>query len=232
MYCNFDPKEKKKVKKKPCTHKSLFMFSPLLKSCFPYYVSSPAHPVQQHDSTVNDSHLSVANYGATSRDYYNGNRNGWKEEDDIDNCVYNYNSGCDDDVNCGSSSGRRYSPPCEPPPPTPYANLFNVTEIEYAVPFIQRYQFGNGTNDMVVYENGRRINTLASGFAFPSHNGVHPNGYKFQVNYIYFSVYYASIMFPVFNAFFFIKEFETPKVLTAYIGIHFFDFFKVNSFLL
>lgn len=142
------------------------MFAPLLKSCFPYYVSTPeTHHSIQCQRTINDSKLSVANGCATSRDYYNGDRNCVSMEYDV--------------VNCGSS-GRRYSPPCVPPPPTPYANLFNVTEIEYAVPSIQRYQIGNGTSNMVLYENGRRITDFA-GTAFASFNTVHQSGYMLQV---------------------------------------------------
>lgn len=62
--------------------------------------------------------------------------------------------------NCGSSigGGRRHLPPCEPPPPTPYANVnYKVTEIEYAVPLVRRNckETAHGDCDVVIYENVR-----------------------------------------------------------------------------
>lgn len=62
--------------------------------------------------------------------------------------------------NCGSSigGGRRHLPPCEPPPPTPYANVnYKVTEIEYAVPLVRRHCKETATGDVVIYENARGI---------------------------------------------------------------------------
>lgn len=103
---------------------------------------------------------------------------------------------CSDDsdggnsFNCGSSigGGRRYLPPCEPPPPTPYANVnYNVTEIEYAVPLVRRRrnckETATGDCDVVIYENVRCI-AVNSG-RVETHNfdnGIVSEGSFLQVN--------------------------------------------------
>lgn len=97
------------------------MFSPLLKSCFPYAL----HPLL-YDEQNSQSH-----------------RNGTAFE--LDNC----------------GVGKRYlPPPCEAPPPTPTTPLSNVrrvAEIEYAVPFLRRYENDCRNEDTVIYENSMNV---------------------------------------------------------------------------
>lgn len=101
------------------------MFSPLLKSCFPYAL----HPLL-YDEQNGENKISVLN----------SQRNG--NAFDLNNC----------------GVGKRYlPPPCEPPPPTPLSNARRVGEIEYAVPFLRRYENGCRNDDAVIYENSMNI---------------------------------------------------------------------------
>lgn len=104
------------------------MFSPLLKSCFPYAL----HPLL-YDEQNGENKISVLNNQS--------NRNGNAFE--LDN-----NSGV----------GKRYlPPPCEPPPPTPLSNARRVAETEYAVPFLRRYENDCRNDDAVIYENSMNV---------------------------------------------------------------------------
>lgn len=104
------------------------MFSPLLKSCFPYAL----HPLL-YDEQNGENKISVLNNQS--------NRNGNAFE--LDN-------------NCGV--GKRYlPPPCEPPPPTPLSNARRVAETEYAVPFLRRYENDSRNDDAVIYENSMNV---------------------------------------------------------------------------
>ncbi|KAJ6648061.1 hypothetical protein Bhyg_03286 [Pseudolycoriella hygida] len=99
------------------------MFSPLLKSCFPYAL----HPLL-YDEQNGENKISVLN----SRNNGNGN--------------------AIESSSCGI--GKRYlPPPCEPPPPTPLSNARRVAEIEYAVPFLRRYENASRNGNAVIYEN-------------------------------------------------------------------------------
>lgn len=103
------------------------MFSPLLKSCFPYAL----HPLL-YDEQNGENKISVLNSQSK--------RNGNAFESD----------------SCGI--GKRYlPPPCEPPPPTPLTNARRVAEIEYAVPFLRRYENDCRNNDAVIYENSMNV---------------------------------------------------------------------------
>lgn len=101
------------------------MFSPLLKSCFPYAL----HPLLYDEQNV-ENKISVLN----SQSNCNGNA-------------------FESDNNCGVAK-RFLPPPCEPPPPTPLlSNARRVAEIEYAVPFLRRYENDCRNDDTVIYEN-------------------------------------------------------------------------------
>lgn len=103
------------------------MFSPLLKSCFPYAL----HPLLYDEQNV-ETKISVLNSQS--------NRNGNASESD----------------NCGV--GKRYlPPPCEPPPPTPLSNARRAAEIEYAVPFLRRYENDCRNDEAVIYENSMNV---------------------------------------------------------------------------
>lgn len=115
------------------------MFSPLLKSCFPYAL----HPLLYDEQNM-ENKISVLHSQSRS------NRNGNAFEPN----------------NC--SVGKRYlPPPCEPPPPTPSSNnsARRVGEIEYAVPFLRQNgnDCRNDDNDAVIYENSMNVcGTLSS----------------------------------------------------------------------
>lgn len=119
------------------------MFSPLLKSCFPY--ASPYPIILNNDETNNTIEQSTQIAIPLSRS-------------NSHSIISNDTAGTGDDggATTGSNNGKRYSPPCEPPPPTPTLLLSpsspllsfkrnnnaktKVSEIEYAVPFIHRYE--------------------------------------------------------------------------------------------
>lgn len=130
------------------------MFSPLLKSCFPY-APYPVHYNNDDSNTIDSNAIaSVSNSNieaSLSRSSSSDSATG---------------------AGVGTNGGKRYSPPCEPPPPTPTlppssptssATSFKrnargkVSEIEYAVPFIHRYE--NYMNS-----NGSNIRRLDEGF--------------------------------------------------------------------
>lgn len=104
------------------------MFSPLLKSCFPYAL----HPLL-YDEQNGENKISVLSSQS--------NRNGNAFESN----------------NCGVGK-RYLPPPCEPPPPTPLSNARRVAEIEYAVPFLRRNENDGRNDDAVIYENSMNIN--------------------------------------------------------------------------
>lgn len=100
--------------------------------------------------------------------------------------------------NCGSSigGGRRYLPPCEPPPPTPYANVnYKVTEIEYAVPLVRRNCKETGDCDVVIYENARCFAMHSGNVETQSYdNGIVSEGRFLQV-FSYFLYYELILLF-------------------------------------
>lgn len=133
------------------------MFSPLLKSCFPYAIQ----PLMYEENDSHEIRISIRNGNA-------GSGGGGAVIRNID--------GSESGGSSCSSNGRRYLPPCEPPPPTPsmangaaaavaaaqhqlQTNVFKVTEIEYALPFIRRRCEMNGRRDCdVIYENINGVN--------------------------------------------------------------------------
>lgn len=133
----------------------LTMFSPLLKSCFPY-APYPVHYNNDDTNTVESNEIaSTSNVIEASLSRSSSSDSGTG-------------------AGVGTNGGKRYSPPCEPPPPTPTlppsspslsATSFKrnargkVSEIEYAVPFIHRYE-----NYMNSNSNGSNIRHFHEGF--------------------------------------------------------------------
>lgn len=156
------------------------MFSPLLRSCFPYAMQTlkydDAVAIEAPREGVREPNVSITNGGLGG----NSITAPPQHSDDSDG---------GNSFNCGSSisGGRRYLPPCEPPPPTPYANVnYTVTEIEYAVPLVRRncMETATGDCDVVIYENVRGIAVKSGSVETQSFdNGIVSEGRFLQVNF-------------------------------------------------